>query len=169
MADFKKICPPEFCQRIDRSILTNSGAFDTLTLWDGRFAGPLASGSTGKGKTRAVWSVLGRLHVKEGKSFAWFTAKRLITEFVKYDQKGFADEFYKYYAAYDLLMVDDLDKVNWQFDSETAALFQFYDWVYRANRPCIATTNCGRKWWADKMGDAFTRRLFDEAHQTVLF
>jgi hypothetical protein len=33
----------------------------------------------------------------------------------------------------------------------------------------ITTTNKDRQWWADKMGDAFARRLFDDAHFAVQF
>lgn len=169
LSKFRRICPPEFMQRIDRSLLANPAAFDSVAKWDGHFPGPLASGATGSAKTRAVWSALGRLNVEEGRSFAWFPVKRLITEFVRYESKDAADEFWRFYRGFNVLFVDDLDKINWQFESEGAALFQFYDWAYRDNRPVITTTNKDRAWWANKQGDAFARRLFDEAHFHVKF
>lgn len=169
LARFRRVCPPEFMQRIDRTQLAHPEAFDAVAQWDGRFPGPLAVGNTGTAKTRAAWSALGRLNVDENRSFAWFPVKRLITEFVRYESKDIADEFWRYYRGFNLLFVDDLDKINWQFESEIAALFQFYDWAYRENRPLITTTNKDRAWWAEKMGDAFARRLFDEAHRTVTF
>ena len=105
----------------------------------------------------------------ERKSFAWFPVKRLITEFARYEGKDLAEEFYRNYRKYDVLFVDDLDKFNSHFESEGAALFQFYDWVYREHRPCLTTTNRSRAKWVDMMGEAFARRLFDDAHLPVIF
>jgi DNA replication protein DnaC len=169
LAGFRKVCPEEFMARIRPEDLKNAPAFNSLKAWNGAFRGPIAHGATGTGKTRASWSILGELHVKQGLSLAWFPVKRLITEFLRYEQKDLADEFWKMYGRFDLLFVDDADKINWSFDSEQQALFQFYDWIYRAHRPCVTTTNCDEKWWTKKMGDAFTRRLFHEAHYPVNF
>lgn len=169
MDAFRELCPEEFCQKPDRARLPDATAFDQVAQWNGGFPGPLATGATERAKTRAAWSALGRLHVKEGKSFAWFPVKRLITEFLRYESKDAADQFWRYYGNYDLLFVDDVDKINWSFDSESAALFQFYDWVYRERRPCITTTNRGQQWWTEKMTEAFARRLFKDAHYPVVF
>lgn len=169
IACFKRACPAEFSGKVDRGLLSDPAAFDAVANWRGSFPGPIASGPTGRSKTRAVWSALGRLSVDEGRTFAWFPVKRLLTEFARYESKNIADEFFRYYRIFDVLFVDDLDKINWQFESEMQALFQFYDWIYRDHRPCVTTTNKDRKWWADKMGDAFARRLFDEAHGAVTF
>lgn len=169
LAQFKKCCPEEFYQKPNRALLPHPEAFDLVAGWSGESPGPVAYGRTATGKTRAAWSALGRLHVKESKNFAWFPVKRLITEFNRYESKDMADEFWRYYKNFRVLMVDDLDKINWQFDSESAALFQFYDWIYREGRPCITTTNKGPEWWTEKMGEAFTRRLFKDAHYAVEF
>lgn len=169
LAAFKRICPPEFSQRLDRGRLPNPAAFDAVAQWQGRFRGILASGKTGCGKTRAAWSALGRLQVEEGRTFAWFPVKRLITEYNRYEGKDLADEFWRYYRNFNALFVDDLDKFNSQFESESSAIFQFYDWAYRENKAVITTTNKPRKWWEKLMGEAFTRRLFDEIHTHIDF
>ncbi len=167
---FRLICPEEFKGRIDRTKLKNPAAFDRVAEWNGTFPGPIASGSTGCSKTRAAWSAMGRLWVKENRAFAWFPVKRLITEFERYEGKDMADEFWRYYRGqFSLLLVDDLDKINWSFDSQHAVLFQFYDWVYAHHIPVITTTNKNRAWWTDKMGEPFVRRLFDEACFEVQF
>jgi len=168
---FKEYCEPEFLHKIDRNQLANHTAFDRVASWDGSFPGPLAFGPTGTAKTRAAWSAMGRLFVKEGKNYAWFPVKRLLTEFARYEAKDLADEFWRQYSPgfFRVLMVDDADKINWQFESEMSALFQFYDWVYRSRICCITTTNKNRQWWADHAGDAFVRRFFDEAHFAVAF
>lgn len=169
LAKFKRTCPDEFRVRIEHHRLKNPTGFKQAAEWNGQFPGPCCVGVTGGGKTRAAWSALGRLYVKENKSFAWFPVKRLVTEFERYESYNAADEFFRTYDFFGVLMVDDLDKINWQFESQGQALFAFYDWVYRTKKPCITTTNKGRDWWLRKMGDAFVRRLFDEAHFTVTF
>lgn len=168
---FRHVCEAEFMQRIDRARLLKPAAFDEVADWDGAFPGPLAFGPTGTAKTRAAWSALGRLFVRDNRAYAWFPVKRLITEFTRFESKDLADEFFKWYgpSRFQVLMVDDLDKINWQFESESAVLFQFYDWIYRCRIPCITTTNKDRKWWTEHAGDAFVRRLFDEAHNAVQF
>lgn len=168
-AEFARICPIEFTETIETRRLPNSGAFSRMVQWDGVFPGPMASGATGTAKTRAAWALLKRLHIEKAKTFAWFPVKKLLTDFNKYEAANLGQEFYKQYSHQSVLFVDDIDKINWSFDSESAALFQFYDWVYRENRPCISTTNRPATWWAEKMGDAFTRRLFSDAHFHVDF
>lgn len=169
---------PEFLQKIDRAKLPNPEAFDKVARWDGEFPGPIAFGDTDTAKTRAAWSALGRLYVKEprwvegvevARSFAWFPVRRLATELARYEEAECAADFFRIYDFHSMLFVDDVDKINWDFNSEKTALFAFYDWVYRHHKPCITTTNKDRKWWADKMGDAFARRLFDDAHFAVQF
>ena len=86
-----------------------------------------------------------------------------------YESKDLADEFWKFYGNFNVLFVDDADKFNTQFDSEGAAIFAFYDWIYREHRPCITTTNKDREWWSNLIGEAHTRRLFDDAHFEVRF
>lgn len=156
---------PEFLQKINRALLPNAAAFDRVALWDGRFPGPCAVGSTDTAKTRAAWSALGRLYVRENRAFAWFPARRLVTELDRYTTANVADEFFRAYDFFPILFVDDVDKINWQFESEKAALFAFFDWVYRKNKPCITTTNKPRAWWIERMGEAFARRLFESEVQ----
>jgi hypothetical protein len=168
-AAFKRVCDVEFSRRIDRSLLRFPEAFDRVALWDGSFPGPCAIGETGTAKTRAAWSAIARLYIREAKTFAWFPVKRLVSEIDRYDSNGIGDEFFRLYSHYRVLFVDDADKINWAFESQCSSLFAFYDWVYRTRKPCVTTTNKPREWWAEKMGDAFARRLFDDAHFAVIF
>ena len=166
---FKRVLPREFHSLIDRNLLTNKPAFDKVVAWDGAYPGPCLYGRTDTAKTRAAWALLHELFVKQNKPFAWFPVKRLIGEFELYDSKSMADEFFRQYDFFKVLFIDDVDKINWQWEGQAATLFSFYDWVYRMNKPCITTTNKDRKWWTDKMGEAFARRLFEDAHFAVLF
>lgn len=169
LAEFRRVCDVRFIERIDRARLLCPDAFDRVSSWDGGFPGPCAHGLTGAGKSRSAWVSLGRLYVRRNRAFAWFPARRLIAEMERYEKSGSPDEFFRLYDHFRALFVDDLDKINWQFDSSKELLFAFVDWVYRKQKPCIVTTNQGRAWWAAKMGDAFARRLFDDAFQSVEF
>ena len=168
-AEFRSVCPPEFFQPIEQRFLANRQAFDEVAGWSGLYPGPIAAGATGTAKTRAAWAALGRLYVKQGKPFVWFPVRRLIAKMEWYEEARCPEEFFKVVSAYPVVMVDDLEKINWQFQSHSELLFSFYDWVYRNHRPCLTTTNMPRDWWAQKMGEAFARRLFDEAHRPVAF
>ncbi len=169
LTKFKKICPDRYLVKVDPAKLPNPEAFYRVAKWAGTYPGPCATGATGTAKTLASFSAMGSLYVKGNRPFAWFPVRRLVTELEGYEAKGCADEFFRNYAHYPVLMVDDIDKINWQFESQQAMLFSFYDWVYRCERPCITTTNKPRAWWADRMGDAFARRLFNDAHFEVRF
>ena len=167
LAKFKNACPEAFYHAIDRSKLKNAAAFDRVALWDGSFPGPCATGPTSCAKTRAAWSALGRLWVKENLGFSWWPVRKLLTAIE--EANGSLDGLMWKHSASRIFFVDDADKVNWQFESNTEVLFSFYDYIYRKNIPCITTTNKDRAWWADKMGDAFARRMFEDACFTVKF
>lgn len=166
---FAAILPERFRGPIDYGMVRKRVPFDRVLNWDGRFPAPAATGLSGYGKTFASWWALRRLYVVENKAFAWFPVRRLVTELERYEKAGCADEFFRSYNLFPILFVDDVDKINWDFESEAQMLFAFFDWVYRTQKPCIATTNRDRAWWKAKMGDAFVRRLFDEACMEVEF
>lgn len=159
----------EFLKPLNSRLLKSPGAYNVVARWEGKFPGPIATGPTGTRKTGAAFAALQRLFVHENRAFSFFPVKRLISEYSRYEKKDILDEFYRMLLHYPVLLVDDVDKINCQFESEMSALFQFYDWVYRARRPVITTTNQNRAWWTDKFGSAFVRRLFDEAHFEVKF
>jgi len=166
---FKRTCDAEFLQRIDRTRLPNPTAFDAVALWDGKFPGRIATGPTATAKTRAAWSALGRLYVKENRKFKWYHVRNLTLALEAEEGQGYLADFFRHLDHYHVIMIDDVDKINWQFDSTKQQLFAFYDWVYRTKKPCLTTTNKNRAWWAKMMGDAFARRLFDDAHHSVEF
>jgi hypothetical protein len=159
----------EFLRPLDRRLLRSPVSFDRIANWNGHFPGPIATGATGTRKTGAGFAAVQRLFVYENRAFSFFPVKRLISEYSRYEKKDILDEFYRMLLHYPVLLVDDLDKINWQFESEVSILFQFYDWVYRARRAVITTTNQNRAWWTERTGPAFVRRIFDEAHFEVKF
>lgn len=168
-AKFKRVCDEMFLGKLDLAKVLNRAAFDRIAAWDGSFPGPCATGPTGLGKSWAAWYALRQLYVTNGRTFAWFPVRRLVTELARYEKADCSDEFFRTYNFHRVLFVDDIDKINWDFESHGQMLFAFFDWIYRTKKPCIITTNRDRKWWAAKMGDAFVRRIFDDAHFEVKF
>lgn len=169
MAKFRGTCDENFLAEIDFTRVRNPGALKLMMNWDGRFPGPCATGATGVGKTFAAWQTLRERYVKHNQPFAWFPVRRLVTELERYEKNDCADEFFRHYDFFKILFVDDLDKINWDFESHAQLLFSFLDWVYRKKKPCIVTTNRDRAWWKEKAGAALVRRLFDDAHFEVKF
>lgn len=169
LKEFKRVCPEQFYCKVDRARLPDPDAFDRVAKWDGSFPGPCAYGSADTAKTLAAWCAMGRLYVKQNLPFAWFPAKRLITEMHEADLTGDIGIFFRRYSHFKVLMIDDVEKVNWDFGSTVELLFAFYDWVYRSHVRCITTSNKGPKWWEDKMGEGMVRRLFKDGHYAVHF
>ena len=169
LAAFRSVCDPEFLKRIDRALLPDPAAFDRVAQWPGTYPGRLATGTTNTAKTRAAWSCLGRLYVRENRPFKWYPVRTLMKALDDEENAGYGADFFRHLGHFPILFVDDIDKINWQFDSTKQQLFAFFDWVYRTRKPCLTTTNKDRAWWANMMGDAFARRLFDDAHETVEF
>jgi hypothetical protein len=165
---FRRVCPPQFMQRITPTLLTAPASFAEVAKWDGKFPGPLAVGPTGTAKSRAVWSALGRLWVREGRDFRWSSARQMTEKYFEVHMQGDPERFWRALGRFSLWFLDDVDKVEMN-DRNAAVLFEFYDRAYREKRPVIATTNRDRAWWMARMGEAFCRRFFNEVHHAVTF
>lgn len=168
LARFRKACPPQFMAKIEPHRLSNPSQFATVAAWKGTFPGFCCLGPTGGGKTRAVWSALGRLCVEEGRTFTWFTAKRLSEVYFEYHMDGEPERFWIDQSRFEILFLDDIDKIEQNSRNDTL-LWEFADWIYRDKRPCISTTNQDRDWWTRRMGESFIRRFMDEAQVEVKF
>lgn len=168
-ADFKRVCDECFYHEIDYLRVKNRSTFDRVVNWDGQFPGPCATGVTGAGKTFAAWQALRHLYVKKNRSFKWFPVRLLVTELERYEKHECAHDFFRQIDMFRVLFIDDIDKINWDFESHAQMLFVFMDWVYRTKKPCIVTTNRSRSWWEQKAGAALVRRLFVDGCVEVEF
>jgi hypothetical protein len=165
---FYRACPEEFRGPIKKDMLPDALAFQSVADWDGTYPGPIAWGPTNTAKSRAVWVALRRLCIDKAQTFTWHTAKQLTERYFKHHMEGEPEKFWEYFLRTELTYIDDVDKLELN-DRNQGVLFEFYDWAYRDHRPVIATTNKSRAWWVDRMGDAHTRRMFDDAHRAVEF
>lgn len=166
---FKRTCDPVFFVEVDFTKIRNRVAYDKVMRWDGRFPGPALHGDTGIGKSFAAWQILRELYVKKAIPFKWFPVRDLVNEMKRYEDNECTADFFRQIDFFKIIYVDDIDKINWDFNSSIQMLFSFLDWVYRAKKPCIVTTNRDRAWWKAKAGDALVRRLFDDGFVEVNF
>lgn len=169
LARFKRTCDEAFLVEVDFMKIRDRRGYDHVVNWDGKFPGPVLTGATGIGKTFAAWQTLRELYVKKGMPFKWFPARDLVNEMIRYEQNECTADFFRQIDFFRILFVDDIDKINWDFDSSVQMLFSFLDWVYRTKKPCIVTTNRDRAWWKAKCGEALVRRLFDGGFVEVCF
>ncbi|HUS13124.1 MAG TPA: ATP-binding protein [Pyrinomonadaceae bacterium] len=135
-----KLCPPLF-REIDVSKLptTYPATLERVMAWQMGPKGLILSGITGKGKTRAAWQLLKRLHF-EGVHIRAFDcvdfAHECQTAFTDFKGEGWA----KNVAAAELVFFDDFGK-NKMTDRVEVELFGVIDRRMAHQLPIIVTTN----------------------------
>lgn len=142
LAAFRELCPPEFSQKIDRSKIPNTGAWDQADVWQGAFPGLwLWSHATGKGKSRMLWRQFGKLHVDFGRDVVRATGQQLAEDYFRFYMAGNPREFYRRLMRHDVIMIDDLDKADFRADRTVRMLRELWDFLYEANKPVLVTAN----------------------------
>lgn len=136
---WRKECPREFRQKIDRSKLQNTSAFDTVTDWEYGPTGLLISGTTGFGKTRAVWGLLYKQNALQGRSFVFYDGYDFSSAAADAARSGKEREWMKQMTTVDIFAFDDLGK-NKARDTVEGALFAIIDKRTSCGMPCIFTT-----------------------------
>ena len=176
---FAKCCPEEFRIPISRELLKSPEAFDQVLAWDWSFPGLCCVGGTNSGKTRAVWKSIESFIAAEREEFRTYTAREFTEEYFRHHMEGEPGKFWRNLGwkgegwsgemmMPKLIFVDDLDKIDMN-DRNCGLMFELYDKIYRDHVPAITTTNQSRAWWTGKMGEAFVRRLMDDAQRELKF
>lgn len=121
-------------------------AIDRVLAWQYGPKGILATGKTGRGKTRAIFALYRRLAVEEGRSVRYFYAGDWFTElqtFVHYGRDD-ARKWVEDLAATPIVILDDLgqeavskSRAEWA----EAWFFRFLDIRIARALPLIVTTN----------------------------
>jgi DNA replication protein DnaC len=119
-------------------------------------------GSTGTGKTRAMWRLLRRLF-DEGRSIEALTAGEFGRSYADAAGQYRASAWFERLAAVDVLFVDDLGKGCWS-EAVRAVFFDLIDKRTRFGRPVLITTNDTGPELSERMrdvnlGDPLVRRL----------
>jgi DNA replication protein DnaC len=166
---WKGICPPLY--RDTDPMRLPEVPLQTVLAWRYGSQGLLVHGDTGRGKTRAVFQLLRRLHFDEGRKIIRFGANDFGAECSKRFFDGDGSAWIAGLVKADVLFLDDLGKDRFT-DRVESALFGLVEGRMSNLRPIIVTTNFFGDALASKMtgdrGQPLVRRL-RESCQDVAF
>lgn len=160
MDKFKESCPSEFRQVINRDLIPNLAAWDDADAWDGKHQGIwIWSHETGHAKSRMLWRQFGRLHVEHGKACLKVSGQALAEEYFGYHMAGEPRAFYAWILAYDVLMIDDLDKMDLDDKRAPRMCRELFDLCYEKRKPVLVTANEPIEHFQKRIGDSTARRM----------
>jgi DNA replication protein DnaC len=156
----RPLCPIEF-QEYDNQLLSNPKKFSEIANYAFSRIGLLVVGETGAGKTRAIWQLLRRIYVDEGKEFKFFTGIRFANEmqasYRMEDRSAWVDGL----MDVNVLAIDDIDKMKFTERMETE-IFGIIDDRISNRKKTIITTNISGDELIARMpivGEPLVRRL----------
>jgi hypothetical protein len=168
---FRRFCPEEFRQKIDRTKIPNVAAWDEADAWSGGCPGLwLWSHETGEAKTRMLWRKFGQLHAEQGKTVLRVTGLNLAEEYHDCYKRNCTAQFYRHMCGVQVVMLDDLDKMPLQRRDQGYAerdnavqngrmLRELFDTFYEERTPVLVTANEPIAWFADILGPSTERRM----------
>lgn len=169
---FKANCPIDYLKfDLEHPTLqTNRKQIEQILNWQENPVGILATGSSGKGKTRAMFALCKRLICDQEKEVAIWPAKEFFYQLesnVRYGHDE-AGEFVKRVAHKKILFIDDYGQesvlANKQ-DWATGWFFRLLDIRIGARLPLLMTTNMTAKQMtegaSDLSGNPFIRRVLE--------
>jgi len=171
LAKWKEYCPPEFQKPIERDKIPNLKAWDEADQWNGTHPGVwLWSHDTGLAKSRMLWRLFGRLHVKQAKNVTRITGFHLAEEYHDCLNKNATYFFYRNVMGYEVVMLDDLDKMKLPEETDGFAekneaarnarmLRELFDKFYEAHTPVLVTANEPIAWFEERIGPSGARRM----------
>lgn len=157
---FRSKCPEEFRKKIDRAMIPNVAAWDSADSWKGTFPGIwLWSYKTGEAKTRMLWRQFGRQHVDLGKSVLKITGQALAEEYFGYHMNGEPRSFYRWIGSHDIVMLDDLDKLDLDDRRAPRMCRELFDEFYSWHKPVLVTANEPIAHFEQRIGPSTGRRM----------
>lgn len=175
MQNFRRFCPEEFLRPIDRKLIPNGVAWDQGDAWTGSFPGIwLWSTGTGEAKTRLLWRLFGRFHVRQGKTVIRVTGLSLAEDYGDAVRHGRTERFYARFPKHAVVMLDDLDKMvlptiegerqlgfaeDEQASRNARMLRELFDGFYEEHTPVLVTANRNIAWFAARCGPSTERRM----------
>lgn len=160
LAAFKSNCPVEFRKPIDRALIPNLAAWDQADKWNGSHPGIwIWSLETGRAKSRMLWRQFGRLHVECGRSVLKITGQALAEEYFAYHMSGHPRAFYGWVMGYDVVMLDDLDKMDLDDKRAPRMCRELFDELYSHRRPALVTANEPIAHFQKRIGESTSRRM----------
>lgn len=171
LARWKHFCPPDLIETNwqDARLAPFAASWRTILAWKGGRKGLLATGVSGRGKSRSMWALMRQL-AEEGRESRYFTAASWFSQlqgFVNYGRDE-ALGWVSATAAVPIVFVDDLGQEALQASKQDWAqgwFFQFCDMRLGRGLPLFITTNQTAKELAGDAGslrgDPLVRRLLE--------
>lgn len=107
-----RMIPDEFLEPVDRRFKTvDWHAFDRVQSWDGKSSMTIR-GISGLGKSRAVYNVLKREFIENGRDFHVYNESKILAKIASAQMSGKLDKLLSKWANAEILFLDDFDKVN---------------------------------------------------------
>jgi hypothetical protein len=171
MERFKEFCPPQFQMKIDRSLVPNLAAWDTADTWAGSHPGVwLWSHDTGEAKSRMLWRKFGQLHVEHRRVVCRITGANLAESYHDAFNNSRTGAVYADLTKYDVVMLDDLDKIplprqgigfaeHDQAERNARMLREIFDRFYEQLTPVLVTANEPIEWFGLRIGASTERRM----------
>jgi hypothetical protein len=170
LGQFRGICPPEFCRPIDEGLLRCPlAAWRDADSWDGAHPGLwLHSAETGHAKTRMLWRQFGRLYVEKNKRCIKITGQAMAEEYFRYHMDGDPAAFYRWILSHDVILLDDLDKMDLGDKRAPRMCRELFDKMYEYHKPCLVTANEPIAHFQKRVGESMARRIRDVCRE-ILF
>ena len=156
---FNALCPVEFREKIDRTRLPNLAAWDEADAWGGTHPGLwLWSNETGRGKSRMAWRQFGRAHVERGRFTIKASGQSLCEDYFSHHMDGNPRTFYRSILCADLLIIDDLDKAEFN-ERNKRTIRELFDELYAHRKSVIVTANEPISFFEQVTGASCVRRM----------
>jgi len=160
LAKFKEQCPAQFRAKIQPELLPKPEAWKEADKWFGTFPGLwLWSAETGHGKTRMLWRKFGALHVERGRSVFKISGQALAEEYFRYHMEGNPRSFYRWVTMYDVVMIDDLDKIDMSDRRAPRMCRELFDEFYSRKSVVLVTANEPIEYFENTIGGSTSRRM----------
>lgn len=163
-SEWYDLCPDEYKKPINYA-LTDEKAFRAVEKWSYGSNGMIINGHSGRGKTRAIWSLLRRINEIEGYSFRFFDGYDFSCASADASRNGRSIDWMRDMINCDLFVFDDLGKNKITPNCEES-LFAIIDKRQAAHKPMIFSTQHNRNTlqglFIDAMtGEAALRRILE--------
>jgi DNA replication protein DnaC len=137
---WKRLCPPLYRNSI-RERLPKLPAFEEVQKWKYGPTGLLIVGPTRRGKTRAAWKLLERLHFDERRTIRAFNPTDLKLAVAKaWRDPGEAEVWINRIRTVGVLFFDDLDTVKFT-EAVEETVYDAFEYRPTHGKPVIVTLN----------------------------
>jgi DNA replication protein DnaC len=137
---WEKLCPLEY-RNSSRERLPNLEKFDQVQTWQYGPKGLVLLGPTRRGKTRAAWSLLKRLHFDERRSITAFNPMDLKLAVAKtWQDPEEAESWIGGLRGVQVLFIDDLDTIKFT-EAVEETIYDIFESRPMDRSPVIVTVN----------------------------